>query len=320
MRKGGQVISRTLNIHAQSGSLKVVDPPLKEKPVGYTGGVGKFNISLTASDSQPLPRSLLKIQVRMLGQGNLPLLINPVMLWPSGLKVGEPETNEVYDAYRFPLTGYKEFEYTLTVPDTGKVQLKPLAFCYFDPSQNRYATVQSEGLLIKVKNDSTKDGAQLSRLEQRGWPIHYYWFTGVLFLILVVLVHQFRLDRKERSVTQFIAKEEVPAQSIKDYLLEARMAFYREDEASFPKLLLSGCWSFYEEALNLSAAKHQKTLLESKMQEKGVSAEIIHAMVELLTACEWLVYSPEEVSQQKCHELLKEADRLLEIQQQSINP
>lgn len=314
----GQYFSRSLALHAQPASLMVADPPLKGKPEGFNGAIGKFNLSITASDTHPLPRTLVKIQVRLLGQGNFPLLLCPKVQWPAGLFSGEPQTREVFDAYRFPLIGYKEFEYTITAPDTGSFLIGPVQFSYYDPIKGSYEKATSGSIQLPVSTLAASAIKKDPVAPGQGWPLQYYWFGVVLILVLGVLAHQFLLAGKERNEKPLVALEEEVPKPMKDHLLEARMAFYNEEFSNFSKLLLSGCWSFYEEEWQLASAQHMKTVLEAKMQEKKLLPQTRVAMLNLLSECERLAYTAEEVSAEKCKQLMEDAEQLLQ-EHQSVN-
>jgi hypothetical protein len=304
---------RTVSIRSEPRVLNVKQLPVETVPASFKGAVGEFNLTLSADQLSVLPRSLVKLQLRVLGKGNFPLLLPPQLQWPMGVDSTDYQSKEVYDPYRYPLSGYKEFEFRFTAPDTGSYFFPPVSFSYYNPEKSSYQTLRSNGLRVEVHTGSTNEKIVLHKPAPEQLPKQYYWFIGVVLIVIGVIFSQVVAIRKEHQlepITEFLVPiPELP----KDYFLEARIAYFSEEKELFVDSLLKAIWNFFEQEWKLNPANHTKADLEKMMNQRQVDDSLKIELMHLLSQCEWMRYATAEADIDKCKELLFEAERLTEL-------
>jgi hypothetical protein len=126
-------------------TIKALPPP----PAGFSGGIGRFKLAVTATPSEVLAGDPITVQATVTGQGNLAVIGAPTLGNASGLKV--------YDAQR--KTAKKEagsgnktvFEQIIFPLKTQVTAIGPYSLVYFDPKQGRYQTARAAAIPVKVK-------------------------------------------------------------------------------------------------------------------------------------------------------------------------
>ena len=282
-------------LKSQPLSLEVKPLPLTNQPEEFSGAVGQFTFSIEAAQKDIHPGDLVKIRLLIKGKGNFPLLIPPSVKWPKGVDTAEPAVKEEFNKYLYPLQGYKSFEYSFTAPDTGSYIIPATDFYYFDPLTQTYESSKSDTIKIEVtpgapKRESVIEDASLPVKEDR-IPRQFYWFAVVALLIILWIVYQvWRVKKPEPVITVKETKEELKANL--DPLASAKTAlqfgniinFYHELEKSIWKTIADSC-TVLPSALN-------KQNVSSVLASKGIDAQTIQSLKEVLNECEWALYVP----------------------------
>lgn len=285
-------------------------PPLKDSQA-FSGAIGSFTVTLAASRTKVAPGELVKLRMIINGKGNFPLLVAPAVHWPAVADTAEPVVKEVYDKSRYPLQGYKSFEYTFTAPDSGIVHLASIPFRYFDPVREKYVLTQSEPLDITVDPAAAKEAMILPVANDPldpDKPIQLYGFAIVAALIIGWIL--FQLFRGKGKAKDAVAEPQqtaiiIPApesffEKSHELLDQPAGVFYRQLEADY--------WNALMQHFSLTPSEAYKTKLASLMQEKGYSTENIQAINLVLEQCEWALYTGDGEAVTAKADLLQEAE------------
>lgn len=285
-------------------------PPLKDSQ-SFSGAIGSFTVTLAASRVKVAPGELVKLRIFVNGKGNLPLVVAPSVHWPAVADSAEPVVKEVYDKTRFPLQGYKSFEYTFTAPDSGTVHLSPVQFRYFDPVHGKYLLAVSEALDISVdanaKNESLILPVSTDPLDP-GRPVQLYGFAIIAALIIGWILFQlFRGKSVQQQPAAAVVPESIPADPFENLFKRSRMAigqpaavFYRQLEADY--------WDALMGQFDMTPSEAYKTRLAGRMQERGFSTAQVQAVTRILEQCEWALYTGDGEAGTAKEDLLREAE------------
>jgi hypothetical protein len=165
--------------------------PEQGQPGDFGGAVGKFRVELAMDDTTVSRHEASKIYLRIVGEGNFPLITDPQVQWPGNMQAAGPIVTEDVNKYEFPLSGTKTFEYTIDNRDTGSFLIPAVQFSYFDPEDRSYKTVASDTLRYTVsESDNTEKTIPLINVSQKSdTPLHYYYFGIVVVVIIVVILY-----------------------------------------------------------------------------------------------------------------------------------
>ena len=148
---GGRIYSQTnKTVSAGKRTITVKALPTAGKPADFSGAVGNFDFSVTASKTSLNASESLQARVEVNGKGNLKLFQLPEPTLPSSLEVYEPEFDEQVRTTLSGMQGKVANSYTIVPSFRGKYPIQPISFSYFDPKEGKYKTLTSNEILINV--------------------------------------------------------------------------------------------------------------------------------------------------------------------------
>ncbi len=130
--------------------VTVTVDPLPESP-GFSGAVGRFRVS-AAIDREKVPLGeAATLRFRVEGTGNLKWVEHGPELAAAGAKVYPPQVKSELRTTAEGITGSRTWEFVLVPETTGRVEIPPLAFSYFDPAAGKLVTAQTAPLSLQVE-------------------------------------------------------------------------------------------------------------------------------------------------------------------------
>lgn len=130
-------------VQANPISVDVLALPEINKPQGFTGSVGNFNIRANASATTLNVNEACNIKIIIEGNGNFNLVQLPKWLLSDSIEVYEPKITTTDNS--------KTFDYTIVPRFPGRYNLGPVVFCYFDSKTERYYSKSTPLLELQVK-------------------------------------------------------------------------------------------------------------------------------------------------------------------------
>ncbi|MBT4289622.1 MAG: protein BatD [Deltaproteobacteria bacterium] len=129
-------------------SINVKELPQVEKPVFFTGAIGKFDVALTANASRVKVGDPIEIQIKVIGQGKLDKIEAPILsemeayrkdfVIVDNLQPGDMQENSIL---------FKQ----IIRPKHDRIQsIPPVHFSYFNTEDERYQTIKSNSVPLKV--------------------------------------------------------------------------------------------------------------------------------------------------------------------------
>ena len=146
----GREVQENATVATQPLAIMVKPLPDENKPVDYTGAVGKFSIRSALVNRNINAEDEADLKVTVSGSGNLTVVSAPQVHWPSGIEAFDPTAKEEVNKAVAPLSGTKTFDYLFTTRDPGHYTIPPVSLSYFDPASRVYKKIQSDPLAFEV--------------------------------------------------------------------------------------------------------------------------------------------------------------------------
>jgi hypothetical protein len=143
------VSSQQLAGQAKVEPIDVVPIPTRGRPAYYSGAVGAYTIQATAKPTEVAVGDPITLTMTVSGAGNIQALQPP--------RLAEvPELNAAFRIPTDPLAGEvagnsKRFSISIRATSEAVTEIPPVPFAYFDPRQERFVTVKSQPIPLKVK-------------------------------------------------------------------------------------------------------------------------------------------------------------------------
>lgn len=310
------------------------------KPVGFSGGVGRFSVSSTISDVQLQANEAVTLTLVIQGAGNMKLLKTPVVDWPEGFEVYDPKVTNNFKNTIAGVSGTKVVEY-LAIPRAGGTYvIPPVRFSYYDVDEDAYRTLTTEEYSLTIARGMGEESnvavvnnyVQKEDIQQLGNDIRYiqtndlvlsptlprrwiafgsliFWLCYLLPAILAVLLFViFRKQIKENAdITRVRYKKanKVAQRRLKmaEQLLKQnkKEAFYEEIERAL--------WTYLSDRLSVPTAQLNKENIAQILASKGVAQELIDEMLKVLSTAEFARYAP--VSDHAMQDLYNDTTKMI---------
>ncbi|MCD7899860.1 MAG: BatD family protein [Bacteroides sp.] len=293
------------------------------KPAGFSGGVGNFNITSSINSQQIKTNDAITIKLVISGTGNLKLIANPNIEFPSDFEVYDPKVDNRVRLTRDGNTGNKVIEYLAIARHPGTFKIPGVTFSYFDIKSKSYKTLKTEDYEVVVergegnadqvvanftnKEDIKVLGEDIRFIKLNEVKLHpkgqffygsmLYWMFYIIPLIAFILF--FIVYRKQAIENANVAKvrtKKANKMATKRLKLAGKLlAENKKDE--FYDEVLKALWGYISDKLNIPVSRLSKDNIEEKLMKHGVSDELIKEFLNALHECEFARFAPGDESQ-----------------------
>ena len=295
------------------------------KPAGFSGGVGKFSLTPSISQTELQTNDAVTIKLDITGAGNMKLLKTPAIDWPEGFEPYDPKVTNNFNTTTAGVSGTKSIEYLAIPRSAGEYTIPPVKFSYFDIEEKAYHTLSTPEYTIHVKrgngangaNDANGEGAVVSYtqkedIKQLGTDIRYidtkplkspkhsavsiqqsviWLFYVVPLLIAIVLLVVLRKQIKENADINRVRYKRANKVAQKR-LKAAAKALKANDKDAFYAAIEQAAWTYLSDRLSIPTAELNKDNIASLLREKGVSETLIGEVKNVLSTAEFARYAP----------------------------
>lgn len=318
---GGRLYTQT-NKTVTAGNRTIQVKPLPEagKPASFSGAVGKFDFFVRTSKNILNANESLQAVVEVNGNGNLKLFKVPELKLPAALEVYEPEFEEKITTNLSGMRGKISNSYTVVPAYKGKYPIPSVAFSYFDPSLEKYITLDATPVVVNViegptynenpknENNTVTTATKQAVAENNAFGfiktkttlvplVQSAFFNGKTFwllyilpfalLLLTVLTHRFITTKKTDQASALSKRSQRLA---KKFLSEAKGKKANKD--AFYVALEKGLQLYLKGKLKLDNADFNKENIYNIFNKKSISKETTGLLITLLEHCEAARYSP----------------------------
>jgi hypothetical protein len=143
---------RDIQISSDPVALEVKPLPANAPP-SFSGAIGSFTMATDAKPKSVQVGDPITVTTTISGRGNFDRVNAPLLEDDRGWHKYPPSSKFKQDD-EVGISGTKTFEMVVS-PNEKKDTLPVLAFSYFDPAKERYATLRSEATAISVQGGAT---------------------------------------------------------------------------------------------------------------------------------------------------------------------
>ena len=293
------------------------------KPAGFSGGVGKFTLTPSISQTELQANEAVTIKLDISGSGNMKLIKTPAIDWPEGFEPYDPKVTNNFKTTTSGVSGTKSIEYLAIPRSAGEYTIPAVKFSYFDIDEKTYKTLSTPEYTIRVKrgagaaNEKGEEAVVVNYthkedIKQLGTDIRYIdtkapkitnhqsqitnynhvWLLYVVpLLIAIVLLIVLRKQIKEASdLTRMKYKR---ANKVAQKRLKAAAAALKaNDKEAFYAAIESAAWTYLSDRLSIPTAELHKDNIASILAQKGESEALIKDVKAVLSTAEFARYAP----------------------------
>lgn len=292
--------------------LKIQVDPLPERPEGFSGGVGKMNISASLNHQQVKAGEPVTLKVTISGKGNLKLIKEPVVEFPKDFDKYDAKVVDQTQLTSNGLEGSMVYEFLAVPRNQGHYTIPSVDFIYFDTSANTYKTLSTEPFDIAVEGGSSQKTtvtsyAQAEDNDIRGMKygkttLHaigsfFFGSSGYLvamftpfaaFLALLIIFRKRAIDNSDLVKKRGKQANRVATRRLK----KANQLMGQGKGDEFYDEVLRALWGYIGDKLNMPIEKLSRENIEETLKTHSVNTDTVNSFLSALDECEFERYAP----------------------------
>lgn len=156
-RAGGSSQVKQVKAVTNKLSLEVLPLPQEGRPNGFSGAIGEFKLTATASPMKPLPGDPVTLSLKLEGKGNFKALKPPQLTDGEGWQL-YPPTDRFEPNDLLGWGGVKSFATTMLAQQSLAATPGAL-FSYFDPNSGRYVVLTTKPITLEKPAEASPSAA-----------------------------------------------------------------------------------------------------------------------------------------------------------------
>ncbi len=329
---GRQMVQTIKQIsEARFPTVEVKSLPAKDRPLNYSGGVGKLQFVVKASRTEVKANESVVLTLELSGEGNIKLTDMPEIEVPAAIEAFDPKYSERINETVNGMSGSKRQEFLLLPRFKGTYKIPAVSFSYFDLSTKTFKTIDSEEITITVLDGPAmgggSSGSNTGTNSAKGKESVTYLHEDILYIKTVTdpltVIKPSFVSRKNAvyyillyplllaligGLALFYSRvnNNTPEKRRKSAKAALKKQFVKlenlatiQESASFYTTLSNALWNYFEGWLNIPKSEQSIEALKSKLILLELREEELTRIVKLFTRCEMVKYSPSGVSNMK---------------------
>ncbi len=295
--------------------LTVQVDPLPTKPTGFSGGVGKFNISAQLTKKEVKAGDPVTLRVVVGGNGNLKLIKQPEVNFPNDFDKYDAKVTDKTKLTSTGVGGNMIYDFLFVPRNQGTYTIPAVSFTYYDTDLNAYKTIKTQSFkLIVEKGDGNSTSADYDvqkandihdivsgKCEQRQVGNFFFgstsWWISLLlpliaFVVLLVIFHKRALDHADAVKMRGKKANKIARKRLKK---ASKLMFQGKSEAFYDEVLRA-LWGYVGYKLNIPVEQLNRDNITEKLQGHQVDDATIGKFISALDTCEFERYAPGDAS------------------------
>ncbi len=285
--------------------------PLPQKPAGFSGGVGHFNISAQLDKTIVKANDPATLRVVISGIGNLKLIKQPVVAFPKDFDKYDAKITDKTKLTPNGVEGNMIYDFLVVPRNQGKYTIPAIEFIYYDTSSNSYKTIKTQPFeLIVEKGDGSNASADYATAKDEDiHPIktgkmkitgaegmffnstNYWLILCLLIAAFIVLLVVFRKRAIENADIVKLRSKKANKVATKR-LRKADKLMRQNHYGEFYDEVLRALWGYVGDKLNIPVSELSRDNISERFHEHNVDEETITKFVGAIDECEYARYAP----------------------------
>ena len=302
-------MTKTLKSVSNGLQINVAPLPSYQKNVDGVGSFSKFEMIVDKNDAILNEPILLSLEI--VGIGNFDQIIVPKLNLPDFCTYYESKTRTEREERVSYLAGKKIFEYIVQVGKSGRHQIEPQLFTYFDTENKTYKTLRSNPVTLNIKNPPVQQGLSydnysnikenssldptsynedinfieedvpfITKQSREALPV--IWIVVLMVSSFLIYFKKFFMNLFKRLFSGFFIKN-VSAKLEKDLDL----IISEEKAESLYKFFIN----YFSSRFNLEQDEINESLIENKLIDFGLDKEKVDMFLSYLHLCASLSFA-----------------------------
>jgi hypothetical protein len=331
--------SETIYRKTDELALEVLPFPSQGRAPNFSGAVGSYNLTASLDRNEAATGDAVTLHVKLAGRGNLKMV--PDLTLPQlpdfTIYSSKQAANTRLLEGRW-IGGEKAWEYVLVPKAPGEQTIPPLSFRYFDPERERYETLTTLPLALKVaraadgggaitglsgigKQSLTRQGTDINFIKlsagsispQRPPAYGSLWYYALLAVPVAMniglLIYQ--RERRRQSSDIVLARSRKARRSALARL-NGSVKAGRTDPRRFYDEAAAALSGYLGDKFNLPEIALASDNLDRTLSEKGVRTETIKETLACLQECDFGRFVSASAAPDKMRDLVRRTRSIID--------
>lgn len=327
--QGGEMeVSR--NIKAPSVTIHV--DPLPKRPAGFSGGVGRFNISSQVDKQEVQAGQPVNLRIVVGGSGNLKLIKHPDVRFPSQIDHYDAKLTDKTRVTSRGVEGNMIYDILMVPRQEGKYTIPAISFCYYDTKAKAYRTIKTEPIALSVspgngggseaKAEAASDDIRSihtgkdKRSDTEGFFFGSTAYCIVLLLLVaafVALIVVFRKRAMELANATLVRGRRANKVASRR-LRSANLLMLKGQRQGFYEEVLHALWGYVGDKLGMPAEQLNRENIAGRLDSLGIDTVTQAKLIDAIDECEYERYAPASEEGDMNRTLEKAMTAIMEIE------
>lgn len=314
-------VQQRVAISAPEQTLTVLPLPESGKPAHFTGAVGSYQMTFSASPTNVAVGDPITLRVEITGRGALDAFTLSEQGWKDFKAY--PPTTKVETTGDLGLEGKKIFEQVVVPQNTEIKEVPDFEFSYFDPEKRSYQTLRHAPTPIIVRpggsttapafaissnspqnEKSSQDIVHIKPRLGKVGAMPTAWVTQPAFLalqgvpVLALLGAMFWRRRSDSLANNpRLRRQRAVAQIVREGLAQLRTLAADQNSDAFFATVFRLLQEQIGERLDLPASAITEAIIDDKLRARGLDPGAADSLHELFQQCNQARYAPVQSAQ-----------------------
>jgi len=305
-------------------------------PTSFTNAVGDFSFDVNIDQTEAKTGDALTLKVNIKGSGNLKLIENINIQFPSDFDTYPPQISNNIATTSSGATGSKQLDYLIIPRNPGQFTIPPIEFTFFNPQTGVYKTLKSEAIVLNITKgegtESTNIVSGLSKediqligsdirflktgninLTPKGGDFYgsfFFWsfyIGGILAFAIIFLVRR----KKIRENANVLLTKNKRANKVSKQRLKTALGYLKANKSDeFYTETLKALWGYLSDKLIIPVSELNRDRITEVLKKNNIEQEVINSFLQLIDTCEFAKFAPSKNSEHN-EEVYKNAEEII---------
>lgn len=312
---GSSYVEVKKQINAPGITLQV--DPLPQRPIGFSGGVGKFNIAASIDKKEVKANNPVTLRVTVSGVGNLKLIKEPVVAFPKDFDTYDAKQTDKTRLTTNGVEGSMTYDFLAVPRHQGEFDIPAIEFIYYDTASKQYKTLKTEAFHLSVAKGEggtttvqdfagqedvrllAKDIRHIKLGDVRQQPdgqtfFGSAWYWTAIAVLLAGFISLFLIFRQRAISNADVMKSRAgKANKVATRRLKQAHRLMSENKPSqFYDEVLRALWGYVGDKLGIGVEQLSHDNISAQLSGHNVGQEVIDRFIEAIDECEFERYAP----------------------------
>ena len=195
----------------------MVKPLPSKQPGGYTGAVGKFDITAGITSSKIEAGTQGKLTLTISGKGNFIQFASPSIQWPKEFDVFDSVVTDELNTSTAPTGGKRKYIFSFSTDKVGSYIIPPVSFSFFDVTTDKYKEVNTDSLKLEVVASKDNHDHKNEKHQIQSMPKTWIYILLAALLLMIIFI-LLRKRKKQQNVHSWEINKPNYSQKFKDII------------------------------------------------------------------------------------------------------